>query len=237
MARKVIASFSNLVAILRHSFSQPMQRSTTFRFRYSSLSNPGRLGWFDFVGITSWIKWRRSHSRMLAELYALSPLSAFGRRRGRPRCCGMRTAFMTSSKCLDSCTCPGVTQAARGMPLPSVTKWILVPKPPRERPNAWASGSPGFLFFAPLRRIDARGRNCRRPQTDPNQYSLSRPSAFATPLVCGQGYRRSASDEIAYRPSTTAGSDQVDRAKVRRFLESRTYRSRRCDGRPKADLA
>jgi hypothetical protein len=64
IARKFTASFSNRVAILRHSLSAPMHRSTTFRFRYASLSKSGFGSWFDFVGITSLMRWSLSQSRM-----------------------------------------------------------------------------------------------------------------------------------------------------------------------------
>src|SRR5262249_6396544 len=30
---------------------------------------------------------------------------------------------------------------------PSLTRWIFVPKPPRERPRPWSAGSPGGRFF------------------------------------------------------------------------------------------
>src|SRR6516164_4029767 len=59
----------------------------------------------------------------------------------------MRTASSTRSASLDSCRCPAVTSAASGRPLPSLTRWIFVPKPPRDRPRAWSAGSPGGRFF------------------------------------------------------------------------------------------
>src|SRR5687768_7074852 len=66
----------------------------------------------------------------------------------------MRTRFSTDSACLDSCRCPAVTSAASGRPLPSLTRWIFVPNPPRDRPRAWSAGSPGgrFFFRGPRRR-------------------------------------------------------------------------------------
>src|SRR6185312_1346504 len=59
----------------------------------------------------------------------------------------MRTLFMTRSNCVLSCRCPAVNSTASGSPLPSATRWILVPKPPRLRPSAWSAGSPGGGFF------------------------------------------------------------------------------------------
>src|SRR5262249_45887119 len=48
---------------------------------------------------------------------------------------------MTTAKACDSCRWPGVTQTAKTVPWPSVTRWTLVPKPPCERPSAWSCGS------------------------------------------------------------------------------------------------
>ena len=50
---------------------------------------------------------------------------------------------MIGSRRVDSCTCPAVTSTANGVPRPSVTRWNLVPNPPRLRPNAWSLGSSG----------------------------------------------------------------------------------------------
>lgn len=36
-----------------------------------------------------------------------------------------------------------------GRPRPSVSRWSLVEKPPRERPNAWSGGSADPLFASP----------------------------------------------------------------------------------------
>src|SRR5215470_2590765 len=59
----------------------------------------------------------------------------------------MWTCSSTRSHCVDSCRCPAVTSTASGRPLPSVTRWTLVPKPPRLRPRAWSAGSPDGRFF------------------------------------------------------------------------------------------
>src|SRR3954470_16594587 len=40
-------------------------------------------------------------------------------------------------KCRLSLACPGVRSKAIGRPPKSVLRWILVEKPPRERPRAW----------------------------------------------------------------------------------------------------
>src|SRR4051812_5627984 len=59
----------------------------------------------------------------------------------------MRTWSSTRSAWVDSCRWPAVTSTASGTPLPSLTRWIFVPKPPRERPRAWSTGSPSGRFF------------------------------------------------------------------------------------------
>src|SRR6187549_2923765 len=59
----------------------------------------------------------------------------------------MRTWSSTASSCVLSCRCPAVTSTASGNPLPSLTRWTLVPKPPRLRPRPWSAGSPGGGFF------------------------------------------------------------------------------------------
>lgn len=68
IAKNVMAIFSYRVAILRASFNQLIQRSTTFRLRYFSRSKLGFFRSFDFVGITAVILNRRSQSRIFFEL-------------------------------------------------------------------------------------------------------------------------------------------------------------------------
>src|SRR5436309_13817589 len=48
---------------------------------------------------------------------------------------------MVGSNALLSCVWPAVTWRAKMEPCLSQTRWTLVVKPPRERPNAWSSGS------------------------------------------------------------------------------------------------
>src|SRR5947209_14242738 len=61
---------------------------------------------------------------------------------------------MRSSSAVDSCCWPGVTNTPSGMPWPSHSRWILLPKPPWERPKAWSSGSAKAAADGPPR---ARG--------------------------------------------------------------------------------
>ncbi len=186
MARKFTASFSNRVAIRRHSLSQPTQHSMMLRRRYASRSNPSgrprwRASWSERCGITAPIAWRRSQARMRSMLYALSPATRLGRERGRPRGCGIRTASISVSNCVDSCLWPGVASMARGRPRPSVTMCNFVLNPPRERPRAWSGGSWAPLF-SPLRRPpDWRGWSCHRRTTGPSRSGPRGPGGSAGP--------------------------------------------------------
>src|ERR1700722_987682 len=91
----------------------------------------------------------RSHSRSQPAEYPLSPATFAG-------CSGQAVA--SSSKgiaCWVSCSCPGPTATASGVPCPSQIRCNLVPKPPWLRPSAWSSGSPSgrFFFRRPRRRL------------------------------------------------------------------------------------
>src|SRR5262245_63039123 len=62
---------------------------------------------------------------------------------------------MVGSKALLSWACPAVMWIETMNPWLSQTRWILVPKPPRERPSAWSGGS---RICASLRPPNRRGR-------------------------------------------------------------------------------
>src|SRR5436853_4433471 len=61
---------------------------------------------------------------------------------------------MVGSKNLLSWRCPAVTWIATMIPWLSQTRWILVPKPPRERPSAWSGGSCSCASLRPPSRRD-----------------------------------------------------------------------------------
>src|SRR5262249_5533434 len=61
------------------------------------------------------------------------------------------------SNALLSCLCPAVRWMATMKPQPSLTKWIFVPNPPRERPNAWSEGSCICAVLGPPSRGWLRG--------------------------------------------------------------------------------
>src|SRR3954463_7166275 len=90
-----------------------------------------------------------NHSRSQPAEYPLSPASFAG-------CSGQAVASSNSGMaCWVSCSWPGPTATAIGVPSPSQIRCSLVPKPPWLRPRAWSSGSPGggFFFRRPRRRL------------------------------------------------------------------------------------
>src|SRR5215510_5408627 len=93
----------------------------------------------------------------------------------------MRTRSSTRSACLDSCRCPAVTSAASGTPLPSLTRWTFVPKPPRERPKAWSSGSPGGRIF--FRRPGGRAGGAAVGAIDAQPGLVDQPRLVEPPLA------------------------------------------------------
>src|SRR5438034_2479745 len=82
-----------------------------------------------------------SQSRIHSAEYPLSPANFSG-------CSGQAVASsMSGTNCWVSCSCPGVTVTANGVPTPSQIKCNFVLKPPWLRPRAWSSGSPVGRFF------------------------------------------------------------------------------------------
>src|SRR5258708_28288542 len=91
----------------------------------------------------------RSHSRSHSAESPLSPATFAG-------CSGHAVASSKSGiACCVSCSWPGPTATAIGVPSPSQIRCSFVPKPPWLRPRAWSSGSPdgGFFFRRPGRRL------------------------------------------------------------------------------------
>src|SRR5437660_1040095 len=91
----------------------------------------------------------RSQSRSQPAEYPLSPATFAG-------CSGQAVASPSRGiACWVSCSWPGPTATAIGVPSPSQIRCSLVPKPPWLRPRAWSSGSPagGFFFRRPGRRL------------------------------------------------------------------------------------
>jgi len=143
---KLTASFSYRVPTLRYSLSHPTHRSMALRRRYAARSKaqgrPVRGYLVFFWGMTALIRCARSHVRMRGQSYPLSPTTWRGRLPDRPRGRRIVTRSMSCSKKSDSWRCPALTRTCSASPCPSHTRWTFEPKPPRERPKAWSSGSP-----------------------------------------------------------------------------------------------
>src|SRR5690606_25620035 len=157
MASKCTASFSERVAMRRWFLSQPTARSTMLRLRYCSRSKTGFLPgrrfrcsiWSLRSGITAWT-WCFLHQARTARVeYPLSPARRLGRLRGRPWPLWTETDSMSATNSVHSFTLPAVRRNAVIVPWESHTTWSLEPNPPRLRPRAWSSGSPGVLVFSP----------------------------------------------------------------------------------------
>src|SRR5271169_7208126 len=141
----------------RNCLSLAKQRSTVLRFLYQEASKAGGRPparprsrrcflWSSLTGITAWMWWRRSQARFPREEYALSAIARPGRRRGRP---GprrwTRIASISGTNRGESPCWPQLVSRAIGRQRRSAARWILVVRPPRERPIA---SRPGFVSFA-----------------------------------------------------------------------------------------
>lgn len=87
--------------------------------------------------MTAMIPRARKLARCERAEYALSARSETGVVRGLP---GPSRAMLSSANSFgsagESLAWPGVTAMTSGSPLPSTSAWVLVVKPPRERPIA-----------------------------------------------------------------------------------------------------
>ena len=184
MPPKFFAVFSNREKIRRLSFNQPISRSTMFRRRYASLSNStGRVvrSSFSFDGITGAIPRFNRYSSIQSARYPLSPPRANGQEIRAPFSSRRvwSAEMRSSSNTDDSCVWPAVRWKPSGRPLPSQRMWILVEKPPRERPNAWSQGSSGSLFFHRPLRTAPPAPSCRRYTTTAGRSRLLQQTRLA----------------------------------------------------------
>ena len=142
-ARKLSARLSYHVAIRRKSFNRQNIRSTALRARYrNGLKQPfhSRFALNGMLGPAPRLSMKR---RMALASYALSAMT-------------MAPAWRSSSStaaCGASAAFPPVSRKAIGLPAPSLSAWILVFRPPRLTPMAWAN-TPLFR----QRRSDALSR-------------------------------------------------------------------------------
>jgi hypothetical protein len=75
----------------------------------------------------------------------LSPMTWSGRTRGRPGPSrGTRIAFITAVNCVQSLVFPLVTVKASGRPTASQARWILLVRPPLDRPSPGVRSPPFF---------------------------------------------------------------------------------------------
>ena len=226
MPPKFLAVFSNREKILLLSLSQPIRRSTMFRWRYTSRSNStGRAlrSSFSFDGMTGVIPSSRMYSSIQSARYPLSPPRATGQatRSPSPFRRWESTPSRTVSNTVDSCVWPGVRWKCNGCPNPSQRLWIFVDKPPLEPPNAWSSGSSVSLFFHPHPHHEQREQWSHRYTTNrcrSRRYRQTLPEGVA-------GFRLACRRNSIYRTiSRRFAMDQTllaSHARANRFSESR----------------
>lgn len=160
---KFFAVFSKREKIRRFSLSQPINRSTTLRRRYASASNSTpRLSRSSLVrlGMTGWIPRSFKYSSTQSARYPLSPAIISGQGIATPSLSNRSSSAPQRSFSSDfvSCDWPGDKTKCSGKPKASQRTLIFVEYPPRERPNAWSSGSSGSFFF-PATRAASGGPN------------------------------------------------------------------------------
>jgi len=121
--------FSQRMATRLNRLSLPMVCSIRARSLYRHLGKKRpRCLEFSRRGMTGVIPRARAADRFASLSYPLSVTAMRGRISGP----------MSSdvSNCVLSLASPGVRWKSRGLPSRSVLRWILVEKPPRERPRA-----------------------------------------------------------------------------------------------------
>ena len=136
MPKNDTSSLSNLVAQHRKSLRRLKNRSTLFRSRYKVLSSQRKWTRFDFGGITALAFRLRMKITSSSESYALSAITAFGR---RPK--------SNAPACVTSASLPGVNRTRAGRPLRSTAACTFVVGPPRLCPMDCGP----FFFRRPMR--------------------------------------------------------------------------------------
>ena len=136
MPKNETSSLSNLVAQHLKSLRRLKNRSTLFRSRYRVLSNQRKRTRFDLGGITALAFRLRMKLINASESYALSAMTAFGRR-----------SASNVSACVTSASLPGVNRTRAGRPLRSTAACTFVVGPPRLCPMDCGP----FFFRGPVR--------------------------------------------------------------------------------------
>src|SRR5918912_514454 len=156
----------------RNCFKRLNKRSTRLRARYAARSNLGRRRSPVLAGITAPRRRERRCCRAGFPAKALSPTTRRGRRRGRPpRLRRTAPASSSAGRATLSWRSPPVRWKVTGLPQPSARTWILVEKPPRERPSAsppdsaGPAGAGGVLVsanHARVHKVQVPGEQARR---------------------------------------------------------------------------
>ena len=218
MAAKFTPRFSYRVAILRNCFKRANNRSTRFRIRYIVLSKTPLWCSFTLWGIVTPMLCFRKYVRNLRLLYPLSAMRRLGYWRLRP------VDFRNPAPCSNnvsaiviSCCWPGVSAKVSNRPFPSARTCSLVPKPPRLRPNASASG----VLFLPLLHAGGHELSFHPRNGIPNSVRPVDVPEFATRLIPASRLRSSASVESDYTRSSISHTVPEGLARAPQFAKSR----------------
>lgn len=215
--RKFLARFSKRVRMRRHSFSQPIKRSTMLRRRYvcqSNSTNRASRSSFDLLGMMGRMPVSTRYSSIHSARYPLWPARKMGMMISSES--SPRTSHVSSSSCkqLDSWAWPGERTACSGWPCESHSRWILVLKPPRLRPKASQLASSSAPFHGSG--STSSGPNSRAINTP--QLSIDRSSVHVRRTQQIQGFIK--------RSVLIPGCEQVvDRTPFTELLRQVTPRS------------
>src|SRR6516162_3709404 len=151
-----------------------------------------------------------NHSRIQSAEYPLSPATFSG--------CSRHAVASSSSgtNCWVSCSWPGLTVTAIGVPSPSQIKCSFVPKPPWLRPKAWSSGSPTGRFF--FRRSRRRLVSPNHGTVDSKQLPVDLPAVHLARLQVAQD----AIPQTTPRPRAKAVIDRLPRTEAFRDVAPAT---------------
>lgn len=218
IAAKFSALFSYRVAIRRNCFKRANNRSTRFRVRYNTLSKTPLWRSFSLCGMVTAIWCFRKNERNLRLVYPLSAINRLGYKRFRPVVLRKTAPCSNSlSAIVISCCWPGVSAKVSNRPFPSARTCSLVPKPPRLRPNASASG----VLFLPLRHVGGHELSSHPRNGVPNSVHPVGLPGFAVRPVLSSILPFSASAESGCTPSSIFHIVLVNLAKALQFAKSR----------------
>lgn len=232
IAPKFSPRFSYRVAILRNCFNLAKRRSTRLRVRYTPWSKAPLWRSLFLCGMVTAMPCFRRYERNLRLLYPLSATKRFGYLRLRP------VDFRSTEPCSNkvsaivmSCCCPGVRAKVSNRPFPPARTCSLVPKPPRLRPNASASG---VLFLPPLH-VDWHELSSHLRNGVPSSVRLVDLPTSVSRLTRASTPRVSASVEIDCTRLSICRIARASLARALQFARSTRCRSALCDVRAPVD--